>query len=377
MRTNLFFSVFNFGITHESQVWRQSDKPLLIPSALDVPIPPYLQDTDISRGNIRQVYSNVVAMDRQVGEILTQLEEDGLLDSTVIFWYTDHGGPLPRQKRLLYDSGIHVPLIIRFPDGVRAGDIDDQLVSFVDFKSTALSLAGIEPPQYVDGRAFLGDYVNTPNRRYIHAAADRFDSEYDMIRAVRDARFKYLRNFNPEKPYYLPLAYREQMPIMQELLKLRDNEQLNEAQAQWFRASKDEEELFDTLYDPHELVNLAKDPIHAEKLFELRNELDEWVRLVDDKGLMSEGDLIVSMWPGGIQPITSTPVATKRRNNLEITLRSGTDGASIGYQILEEGESVNEAWTIYKEPVTINDTQRLAAVAHRLGFAPSEIITIR
>ena len=372
-----FFSVFNFGITHESQVWRQSDKPLLIPSALDVPIPPYLQDTDISRGNIRQVYSNVVAMDRQVGEILTQLEEDGLLDSTVIFWYTDHGGPLPRQKRLLYDSGIHVPLIIRFPDGVRAGDIDEQLVSFVDFKSTALSLAGIEPPQYVDGRAFLGDYVNTPNRRYIHAAADRFDSEYDMIRAVRDARFKYLRNFNPEKPYYLPLAYREQMPIMQELLKLRDNEQLNEAQAQWFRASKDEEELFDTLYDPHELVNLAKDPIHAEKLFELRNELDEWVRLVDDKGLMSEGDLIVSMWPGGIQPITSTPVATKRRNNLEITLRSGADGASIGYQILEEGESVNEAWTIYKEPVTINNTQRLAAVAHRLGFAPSEIITIR
>ena len=372
-----FFSVFNFGITHESQVWRQSDKPLLIPSALDVPIPPYLQDTDISRGNIRQVYSNVVAMDRQVGEILTQLEEDGLLDSTVIFWYTDHGGPLPRQKRLLYDSGIHVPLIIRFPDGVRAGDIDEQLVSFVDFKSTALSLAGIEPPQYVDGRAFLGDYVNTPNRRYIHAAADRFDSEYDMIRAVRDARFKYLRNFNPEKPYYLPLAYREQMPIMQELLKLRDNEQLNEAQAQWFRASKDEEELFDTLYDPHELVNLAKDPIHAEKLFELRNELDEWVRLVDDKGLMSEGDLIVSMWPGGIQPITSTPVATKRRNNLEITLRSGTDGASIGYQILEEGESVNEAWTIYKEPVTINNTQRLAAVSHRLGFAPSEIITIR
>ena len=372
-----FFSVFNFGITHESQVWRQSDKPLLIPSALDVPIPPYLQDTDISRGNIRQVYSNVVAMDRQVGEILTQLEEDGLLDSTVIFWYTDHGGPLPRQKRLLYDSGIHVPLIIRFPDGVRAGDIDEQLVSFVDFKSTALSLAGIEPPQYVDGRAFLGDYVNTPNRRYIHAAADRFDSEYDMIRAVRDARFKYLRNFNPEKPYYLPLAYREQMPIMQELLKLRDNEQLNEAQAQWFRASKDEEELFDTLYDPHELVNLAKDPIHAEKLFELRNELDEWVRLVDDKGLMSEGDLIVSMWPGGIQPITSTPVATKRRNNLEITLRSGTDGASIGYQILEEGESVNEAWTIYKDPVTINNTQRLAAVAHRLGFAPSEIITIR
>jgi arylsulfatase A-like enzyme len=372
-----FFSVFNFGITHESQVWRQSDKPLLIPSTLDIPIPPYLQDTDISRRDIKQVYSNVVAMDRQVGKILTQLEEDGLLDSTIVFWYTDHGGPLPRQKRLLYDSGIHVPLIIRFPDRARAGEIDDQLISFVDFKSTALSLAGIEPPLYVDGRAFLGDYVNTPNRRYVHAAADRFDSEYDMIRAVRDTQFKYLRNFNPGKPYYLPLTYREQMPIMQELLKLRDNDQLNEAQAQWFRASKDEEELFDILHDPHELVNLAKDSVHADKLFELRNELDEWVRAVDDKGLMSEGELIWSMWPGGAQPMTSSPVATKRRNNSEITLRSGTEGASIGYQILEEGELVNEAWRIYKDPLTINDRQRLVVVAHRLGFAPSEIMTIR
>ena len=261
-----FFSVFNFGITHESQVWEQSGQPLLIANDTNVPIPPYLQDTDVSRRDVRQVYSNVVAMDQQVGQILAKLEEDDLLDSTIIFWYTDHGGPLPRQKRLLYDSGIHVPLIIRFPDKLRAGEIDDQLISFVDFKSTALSLAGIEPPSYVDGRDFLGDYVSTPNRRYIHAAADRFDSEYDMIRAVRDGRFKYLKNYKPERPYYLPLTYREQMPIMQELLKLRDSGLLNEIQTQWFRTSKDEEELFDILRDTYELNNLAKDPTHAEKL---------------------------------------------------------------------------------------------------------------
>ena len=119
------------------------DYTWLISNDTDVPIPPYLQDTDVSRRDITQVYSNVVAMDQQVGQILAQLEEDGLLDSTIIFWYTDHGGPLPRQKRLLYDSGIHVPLIIRFPDKLRAGEIDDQLISFVDFKSTVLSLAGI------------------------------------------------------------------------------------------------------------------------------------------------------------------------------------------------------------------------------------------
>jgi arylsulfatase A-like enzyme len=372
-----FFSVFNFGITHESQVWEQSDQTLLISNDTDVPIPPYLQNTDVSRRDITQVYSNVVAMDQQVGQILAQLEEDGLLDSTIIFWYTDHGGPLPRQKRLLYDSGIHVPLIIRFPDKLRAGEIDDQLISFVDFKSTVLSLAGMEPPPYVDGRAFLGDHVNTPNRRYIHAAADRFDSEYDMIRAVRDVRFKYLRNYKPEQPYYLPLMYREQMPIMQELLKLRDNGQLNEVQSQWFRTSKDEEELFDTLHDPYELHNLAKDPVHAEKLVELRNELNDWVNSIEDKGFMPEGDLIQSMWPGAVQPITLRPVAIKRGNNSEIVLRSQTEGASIGYQILEQGEVVNEVWEIYKDPLTINDRQRLAVVAHRLGFAPSEIMIIR
>jgi arylsulfatase A-like enzyme len=372
-----FFSVFNFGITHESQVWEQSDQPLLISNDTDVPIPPYLQNTDVSRRDITQVYSNVVAMDQQVGQIFAQLEEDDLLDSTIIFWYTDHGGPLPRQKRLLYDSGIHVPLIIRFPDKLRAGEIDDQLISFVDFKSTVLSLAGMEPPPYVDGRAFLGDHVNTPNRRYIHAAADRFDSEYDMIRAVRDVRFKYLRNYKPEQPYYLPLMYREQMPIMQELLKLRDNGQLNEVQSQWFRTSKDEEELFDTLHDPYELHNLAKDPVHAEKLVELRNELNDWVNSIEDKGFMPEGDLIQSMWPGAVQPITLRPVAIKRGNNSEIVLRSQTEGASIGYQILEQGEVVNEVWEIYKDPLTINDRQRLAVVAHRLGFAPSEIMIIR
>lgn len=111
-----FFSIFNLGITHESQVWVQQENSLLVDENLEVPIPPYLPDTEIAARDIRQVYSNIVAMDQQVGEILQQLEEDGLLESTVIFFYSDHGGPLPRQKRLLYDSGLQVPMIVRFPD---------------------------------------------------------------------------------------------------------------------------------------------------------------------------------------------------------------------------------------------------------------------
>ena len=369
-----FFSIFNFGITHESQVWAQAENPLRVPEDLEVPIPPYLPDTEIARQDIRQVYSNIIAMDEQVGRILDELEADGLLKSTVIFWYTDHGGPLPRQKRLLYDAGLQVPMIIRYPDGWRAGEIDEQLISFVDFKSTALSLAGIEPPDYVDGRAFVGDFQSSEERRYIHAAADRFDRQYDTIRAVRDARFKYLRNYNPEQGYYLPLSYREQMPIMQELLRLRDLGQLNEAQAQWFRSVKPEQELFDTESDPHELVNLATDPAYAEKLSELSAELDNWLSGFDDKGMMPEPDFIREIWPGEEQPVTKSPTATQQYGR--VMLVSTTEGANIGYQILAADEELTGTWSVYTGPVPVAADQRLIAIAHRIGYKPSTMIEL-
>lgn len=369
-----FFSIFNFGITHESQVWAQAENPLRVPEDLEVPVPPYLPDTEIARQDIRQVYSNIIAMDEQVGRILDELEADGLLESTVIFWYTDHGGPLPRQKRLLYDAGLQVPMIIRYPDGWRAGEIDEQLISFVDFKSTALSLAGIEPPEYVDGRAFVGEFQSNEERQYIHAAADRFDRQYDTIRAVRDARFKYLRNYNPEQGYYLPLTYREQMPIMQELLRLRDLGQLNEAQAQWFRPVKPEQELFDTESDPHELVNLAADPAYAEKLSELSAELDNWLSGFDDKGMMPEPDLIREIWPGMEQPVTSSPTATRQYGR--VVLASTTEGANIGYQILAADEELSSTWSVYTGPVPLVADQRLIAIAHRIGYKPSTMIEL-
>ncbi|MAC70102.1 MAG: sulfatase [Gammaproteobacteria bacterium] len=369
-----FFSIFNFGITHESQVWAQAENPLRVPEDLEVPVPPYLPDTEIARQDIRQVYSNIIAMDEQVGRILDELEADGLLKSTVIFWYTDHGGPLPRQKRLLYDAGLQVPMIIRYPDGWRAGEIDEQLISFVDFKSTALSLAGIEPPDYVDGRAFVGEFQSSEERRYIHAAADRFDRQYDTIRAVRDARFKYLRNYNPEQGYYLPLSYREQMPIMQELLRLRDLGQLNEAQAQWFRPVKPEQELFDTESDPHELVNLATDPAYAEKLSELSAELDNWLSGFDDKGMMPEPDFIREIWPGEEQPVTKSPTATQQYGR--VVLVSTTEGANIGYQILAADEELTGTWSVYTGPVPVAADQRLIAIAHRIGYKPSTMIEL-
>jgi arylsulfatase A-like enzyme len=279
-----FFSIFNLEATHESQVWAtrrgtrrfekdfgtdrfdesdyrnadngrsnysEADRPAIqLPEDLDVPVPPYLADTELTRKDIRRVYDNIRVMDEQVGFLLDQLEADGLTDSTIIFWYADHGGPLPRQKRLLYDSGLRVPMIVAWPDDRRAGEVDSMLFSFVDFAPTVHSLAGIEPADYLQGQAQFGEFKQ-PERDYVFGASDRLDGFYDRIRAARDHRFKYLRNYYPERPYYLPVVYREQMASMQELLRLRDEGKLTDAQAQWFRGSKPAEELFDTHADPH------------------------------------------------------------------------------------------------------------------------------
>ena len=369
-----FFSIFNIGITHESQVWRQRDNPLLLANDAEVPIPPYLPETDIAVRDIRRVYSNIMAMDREIGKLLGQLEEDDLVDDTVIFFYSDHGGPLPRQKRSLYDSGIRVPLIIRFPDKWRAGEVEDQLVSFVDFKSTTLSLAGIKPPAYSDGRAFLGDFIETPARKYIHAAADRFDNEYDTIRAVRDSRYKYLRNYNLDKAYYLPLPYREQMPIMRELLQLNEQGKLNRFQAQWFREQKPLEELFDTDIDPYELENLAQDPAYSNKLKELSDELDSWLLEVEDLGFTPENELIEHFWPGGVQPVTEVPSMSIIDG--EIHISSATPGANIAFQVIGLDQASGSKWQVYLNPVKVIPSRRVVAIAHRIGYAPSQKIEL-
>lgn len=364
-----FFAIFNFEVTHESRIWAKAQDSLWIDSTLDVPIPPYLPDNEIGKRDVRRMYSNIKEMDSQIGKILDQLEADGLMDNTIIFWYADHGGPLPRMKRLLYDSGMHLPLIIRFPGKYRAGEIDEQLISFVDFKPTILSLAGIEPPGYLDGRAFLGDSRAPGERAYVHGAADRFDMKYDMIRAVRDKRFKYLRNFRTEQGYYLPVAYREQMPIMKELLRMRDAGELTPSQAQWFRDSKPREELFDTDVDPHELNNLAEDPTYADKLAELRTECDRWMEEVNDLGRMSEPEFWRSIWPDGQQPVTLAPEREAKGDS--VTLRSATAGASIGYQVLQPGESPGKSWQVYEAPFVVGVGERVVAVAHRIGYKPS------
>lgn len=363
-------------MTHESRIWQKSEDSLWIAPNLEVPIPPYLPDTEVGQRDVRRMYSNIKEMDYQVGEILQHLEEDGLLDSTIIFWYTDHGGPLPRHKRLLYDSGLKVPLVIRFPGKQLAGQRNDDLLSFIDLAPTTYSLTGIVPEMEMDGKAFLGPQKREKQRKYIHAAADRFDAQYDTNRAIRDKKFKYIRYYEPEKPMFLPVAYREQMPIMRELHRLEQAGELTDVQAQWFRKTKPKEELFDVENDPHEINDLANDDAFQEKLAELRAECDRWVNSFEDTGLMPEPELIEKLWPGHKAPVVSLPTLTKTAN--AVRLDCETPGATIAYRIIEREEPTT-GWQIYSKPIEVplQPNQQLEYLADRIGYRPSSTTVFR
>lgn len=360
-----FFSIFNFGVTHESGLFEPYKRDTLIPIDTKFPIPPYLPDNNIVRRDMWKMYNNIALLDRQIGNILDELESDGILEKTIIFFYADHGGPLPRQKRMVYDSGLNVPMIIRYPNKLHAGKTDDQLINFIDFAPTLLSLLGQTAPSILHGQSFIN---NNEKRQYIHAAADRFDGVTDVIRAVRNDRYKYIRNYRPEQNYYLPVAYRERIPTMKELLRLRDDGQLNDTQALWFRENKPKEELYDCINDPHELNNLALDSKYTNKLKELSDEMDRWLQDIGDQPNLPERELITQLWQNQPeQPITLNP--TIKILNGKIELNCDTEGASIGYRIIKD--SIKTPYQIYQKPFTLGDGSRIETIAHRIGFKPS------
>ncbi len=198
---------------------------------------------------------------------------------------------MPRAKRWLYDSGIKVPLIIRWPSKLKAGSVRDELVSFIDFAPTMLSIAGAEIPQRMQGQVFLGPQ-RAKDRAYTYAARDRMDEVFDRIRAVRDRRFKYLRNFRPDLPYAQRLAYNEENLTMQAWRRLSEAGKLSGAPALFFAPTKPKEELYDTLADPDEVNNLATDPKYQQVLLKLRATLDRWITGTKDLGEIPEEELI-------------------------------------------------------------------------------------
>ena len=361
----------NFGGSHAKNRMTEQETPVHLPKDTKFIIPPYLPDTEATRRDMWKLYNNIAEMDKQVGAVLKQLEDDGLLENTIVVFYGDHGGPLPREKRLIYDSGLNTPMIVRFPNKMKAGTNDEQLISFIDFAPTLLALAGEKPKDYMQGQAFLGAH-KPKERKYIHAAADRFDGFTDAIRAVRDNQYKYIRNYRPEQGYYLPVAYREKIPTMQELLRLKEEGKLNDIQMQWFRESKPKEELFDCKADPHELNNLADNPAYQEKLNELRVEMDRWLTEIGDVPNLEERKLVDRLWSGrDSKPKTSQPIITSENGKVSISCE--TDGASIGYKIVKDGKTP-KSWMVYQNPIELPKDAKLKVQAHRIGFVPSKTI---
>lgn len=378
-----FFAVFNPTVTHESGMWPREDEQVATdPDA--VSLPPYIPDTPKSRLALARHYDNIERADARVGELLQQLEEDGLADNTVVFIWSDHGEGLPRAKRWVYDQGIRIPLIVRWPGHIPAGETTDELVSLVSLGPTMLSLADVDCPAHMQARPFLGPDAHTPE--YVYAARDRFDESHDMVRAVRDARFKYIRNYCPEKPRLLWIPYRNRHPMIQELWRLHAEDALPPEQQVMLAERRPVEELYDTERDPWELNNMARDPEHTETLARLRGALDAWRVKHDALGEVSEADMVNTWYPGGTQPRTGgvvfVPISPASPGTAAMSeggvvegpcllqLHCATQGAAIAYTT-EPGDDV--AWKLYTGPIRLPaGATTVRARANRVGYEESE-----
>ena len=364
-----FFYVKNLMVTHESRIWLRKDEPITVDKNI-LKIPAYYPDIPEVRNDIAIKYSNIQEMDRQVGEIISDLKNDNLLDKTIIFFWSDHGGNLLRQKRAVGNSGLKVPLIVRFPDGYRSGEVDDRIVSLMDLGPTTMSLLGIKPPLFLDGKAFLGKFKTKP-RSYAFGSADRFDESTDMQRSVIDGRYVYIKNFMPELPLIYKNKYREQVSMNKKIIQMSNDNELIGDSKYIFMKTKQEEELYDLKYDPYEVNNIANNPDYKDKLIELRDALKSWQNEIDDKGFTNESELINEFWPNMIQPLTKSVEITVLDNI--ISLKCDTSGASIGYQIGSQIGSQN--WNLYNKPFNIFPNQKIATRAIKIGYKASAITT--
>jgi len=391
-----FFAVINFTTTHEGQIRNPGKETLERLGALPADerhdpakaeLPPYYPDTPRVRQDWARYYDLITAMDKQVQEVLDQLDADGLAEDTIVWFWGDHGRGLPRAKRWIYDSGSHVPLIIRIPekwrklampgdpDAVKPGAVNDDLIAFIDFAPTMLSLAGVEIPRHIQGKAFLGRRKERP-REYVFGGRDRMDEAYDLIRTVRDKRFRYIRNYMWFVWRAQTINYMDQMPTMQEMRRLHAEGELRGPQMQYFESRKPLEELYDTVADPHEVNNLAADPKCRDVLERMRGVHQQWCQETMDIGLIPEPIFDEMKWPGGSGERTADPVFIKQTAGGTVTIGCPTKGASVAWRIGGDAKSTT-GWALYAKPVQIEPGEALYAKACRIGFRDSNVVTFK
>ncbi len=291
-----FFAIFNHMTSHQSRtmVWPYAAFQEHVQSSLSedeihdpelVPIPPYYPDTEIVRKTVARFYDCVTAMDQQIGDRLQQLEEDGLADNTIVFFYSDHGSGMPRHKRLLTDSGMHVPLMIRFPEKwehlapAKPGETIDRLVTFADYPATVLSILGLDVPDYMQGDVFLGpDTTAEPD--YVYGFRDRVDEVYDMSRSVRSDDYLYIRNYLPHHSWNPPSVFSDLGEIRRDITRYakENSETLSAAQRHYTNPTRAPEEFYEVSSDPNNIKNLILGELSKKQKKALQKHQDELAR---------------------------------------------------------------------------------------------------
>lgn len=278
-----FFARISFGGTHRKFL-RDSISPVDIK---DVELPPYYPDNDFCRRDWANGLEAMQLVDRQIGEVLQRLEDEGLADSTIVFFIGDHGRCHIRGKQFLYDGGIQIPMVVRWPGKVKPGQVCDDMISAIDIPATLMKAAGIEAPVPLHGKDIFGNEVK--ERKYIFAARDKMDETHDAMRAIRSKEYKLILNLMPERPYLQYNTYKEGgYPMLAEMNIMNMKGELTPAQAAFFAPNKPDIELFDLNKDPYEINNVADDPDYAEIKAELLEELEKWREMVEDQGVSEE-----------------------------------------------------------------------------------------
>jgi arylsulfatase A-like enzyme len=330
---------------------------------------PYYPDTPTARADITRHYNNIALLDQEIGELLDQLEKDGLADNTIVIWATDHGDGLPRAKRELYDSGLKVPMVIRWPEKYRPADVtpgalDERLISFVDLAPTILSLAGVPVPATMHGSSFVAD--DAVPREYVYASRDRIDEVMDRQRAVRDARFKYLRSWYPGQPGGHRLKFRDNIDMAREMRTMYDAGTLNKVQSLWYEPPG-EERLYDLKQDPFEVKDVSTNPQYHHVMQRMRAEMNTWLTRADDWSEEPEDKMVARFQPGGKRQVTPVPTLSVTSGTLIVTPAAADH--SLEYRV------ANGRWQLYTGPVKLSITGSVDARAVRYGWEESEIVS--
>src|SRR6185503_2287364 len=279
-----FYAQINFQETHRTFHAPPKADPA------KVVFPPYYPDHEVTRKDWAEYLDAATELDRKIGLVLKQLEADGLADNTIIVFFGDNGQAHVRGKQFCYDEGLRVPLIIRWPKNLhepkhfKPGTVDDRLLESIDFAPTMLDLAGLKVPRKMEGKVFLGDHAARP-KEYVFGERDRCDETVFRFRTVRDARYRYIRNFTPERPFFQPNDYKERSyPVWNLLKELNAQGKLTPVQAKLCAPTMPAEELYDLENDPHEINNLAASPEHQKVVKRLRGVLEKWIKDTNDQG---------------------------------------------------------------------------------------------